>query len=84
MDTKQITSRTADWETLGVAIVLIATGLILVGGDLLGWLSLDRIQNLWPASLIVIGMIDLLGQTGEPRRIRPAIIDEETHVGQLR
>ena len=84
MDTKRITVRTTDWETLGIAIVLLATGLILVGGDLLGWLSLDRIQNLWPAALIVIGMIDLLGHTGQPRRATPAIIDKEPHAGRLR
>jgi F0F1-type ATP synthase assembly protein I len=83
MDTKQITSRSREWETLGLAIVLIATGLILVGGDVLGWLSLDRIQNLWPAALIVIGMIDLLGRPGSARRAEPAIVDKERHAGQL-
>jgi F0F1-type ATP synthase assembly protein I len=84
MNIKQITSRGGEWESVGLAIVLIATGLILVGGDVLGWLSLDRIQNLWPAALIVIGMIDLLGQSGPARRAEPAILDKERHAGQLR
>jgi hypothetical protein len=84
MDTKQITSRNREWETVSLAIVLMATGLILVAGDVLGWLSLDRIQNLWPAALIVIGMVDLLGQSGSARRAEPAMIDKERHAGQLR
>jgi len=58
MDTTQITPRRTDWETLGVAFILIATGFVLLGGDLFGVLSLDRIQNLWPVSLIVAGVID--------------------------
>lgn len=84
MDRKQNTSRNTDWEIVGVAIVLIATGLILVGGDLLGLLSLDRIQNLWPAALIVIGAIDLFSYGEKPRTPAPAVIDKETHAGQLR
>jgi hypothetical protein len=81
MDTKQITSRSREWENVGLAIVLMATGLILVGGDVLGWLSLDRIQNLWPAALILIGMVDLLGQPGSMQRAQPAILDNERHAG---
>lgn len=84
MDSKRITSLNTDWETIGVAIILMATGVILIGGDLLGLLSLDRIQNLWPASLILIGMIDLLGHSGQLRRASPVVIDKETHAGQLR
>jgi hypothetical protein len=69
MKTNQITSRRPDWETLILAVVLIATGLILVGGDLFGILSLDRIQNLWPVALIVVGAIDLLSQNSPSRSI---------------
>jgi len=83
MDKNQIASRNTDWELIGVAIILIATGFILVGGDLLGMLSLDRIQNLWPAALIVVGMVDLLGQGGRPQA-SAAVIDKESHAGQLR
>jgi hypothetical protein len=42
----------------------MATGFILLGGDVFGVLSLDRIQNLWPVALIVGGAIDLLSQSG--------------------
>lgn len=67
MNNKQITSRSGDWETIALAFILMATGFILVGGDLFGILSLDRIQNLWPVALIVVGVTDLLSQ-GETRR----------------
>ncbi len=53
------------------------TGLILLGGDYLGMLSLDRIQNLWPLALIAIGFLDLMPQNDRtPAR-------EETHARQL-
>lgn len=84
MDTKQITPRYTDWESIAVAIVLMATGLILVGGDFVGILSLDRIQNLWPAALIMIGMIDLLGQAGQPRSASPVAVGGDKHARQPR
>ena len=48
-----------DWVGIALPIVLICTGAILVGGDYLGMLSLDRVQNLWPLALIVIGIVEL-------------------------
>jgi hypothetical protein len=69
MNTNQITSGYTDWETIAVAIVLIATGLFLLGGDLFGILSLDRIRNLWPVALIVGGVIDLLSQGPRPQSV---------------
>ena len=84
MDTKQRTSRYSDWQTVAVAVVLMATGLVLVGGDLFGMLSLDRIQNLWPAALIIIGLIDLACQAGQPRHTGPAVINADRHARQPR
>jgi hypothetical protein len=52
------------WETIAIGIVLIATGLILVGGDYLGVLSLDNVRNLWPMGLIAIGLVDLNVNSG--------------------
>lgn len=69
MNTNRITSRTTDWETVAVAIILMATGLILLGGDMAGILSLDRIQNLWPVALIAAGVIDLFSRSGNSRDI---------------
>jgi hypothetical protein len=49
-----------DWQTLALPLVLIVTGAILLAGDGFGLLSLDRIQNLWPVAVILIGLADLL------------------------
>lgn len=53
------------FESLILPLVLLLTGLILVGGDRMGILSLDRIQNLWPMALILIGLTDFL-DSNEP------------------
>lgn len=47
------------WQNIAIPIVLLLTGLILIGGDGLGVLSLDRVQNFWPLALIVVGIIEL-------------------------
>lgn len=57
-----------DWECIAIAVVLMLTGAILVGGDCLGMLSLDRIQNLWPLALITIGLAELVPVSTPSRR----------------
>lgn len=52
-------------ESLILPVILLLTGLILVGGDRVGILSLDRIQNLWPVALILVGLTDLLTSSGD-------------------
>jgi hypothetical protein len=64
MDMKEFSARRDDWVTIALPIVLMLTGLILMGGDFLGVLSLDRIQNLWPVALIAIGATDLMPVSG--------------------
>jgi hypothetical protein len=49
----------SSWQNIAIPIVFLLTGLILVGGDSLGLLSLDRIQNLWPLALILVGVMEL-------------------------
>ncbi len=49
-----------DWEAVAISIVLMLTGTVLLGGDYLGVLSLDRIQNLWPLAVITIGLAELV------------------------
>ncbi|MBV9405296.1 MAG: hypothetical protein JO211_08120 [Acidobacteriaceae bacterium] len=49
-----------DWESIALPIVLMITGIVLLGGDLAGMLSLDRIQNLWPLALVTIGLAELV------------------------
>jgi hypothetical protein len=43
--------------------------MILMGAGLAGWLSLDKIQNLWPAAIILIGLAELLPQHNDRSRI---------------
>ena len=50
------------WQSLAIPLVMLFTGLILVGGDRVGILSLDRIQNFWPLALIVVGVMELPAQ----------------------
>lgn len=51
-----------DWQGIVLPVVLMLTGIILVGGDLLGLLSLDSIQNYWPMAVIVVGLTDLIAE----------------------
>jgi len=50
----------SSWQNVAIPIVFLLTGLVLVGGDSLGLLSLDRIQNLWPLSIILVGVLELV------------------------
>jgi hypothetical protein len=68
MNTNQITAPAADWEIVAVAVILIVTGFFLLGGDVVGILSLDRIQNLWPLALIAAGVTDLFSRSGSPKQ----------------
>jgi len=72
-----LSSQQTDWKTIVLAIVLMVTGTILVGGDSLGFLSLDRIQNYWPLAVIVVGLADLIS---EPAQRVPS---REEHARQL-
>ena len=49
-----------DWQGFALPLVLIVTGAILLAGDGFGLLSLDRIQNLWPLAVILIGLVGLM------------------------
>ncbi len=64
MQQKKAKTWLRELESLALPLVLLLTGLILVGGDRVGILSLDRIQNLWPVALILVGLSDLLTSTG--------------------
>lgn len=55
-------------ESIGLPLVLLFTGLILIGGDRIGVLSLDRVQNLWPVALILVGLSDFLASGEDTSR----------------
>ena len=60
MTLRNLRSRLREMEGLILPAILLLTGLILIGGDHVGILSLDRIENLWPVALILVGLSDLL------------------------
>lgn len=82
MENKPSASRFTDWESVAVAVTLMVTGFVLIGGDLFGVLSLDRIQNLWPLALIFVGIIDFLADDVKIGDLK--MVDTERHAGQLR
>ena len=63
MNNTQPNIHRTNWTDLGLPLILMLTGVVLTGGDWLGILSLDRIQNLWPVALILIGLLELMVQT---------------------
>jgi hypothetical protein len=64
MERKQSLIGQNDWISIALPIVLMITGMILLGGDYVGVLSLDSIQNLWPFTLIVVGLTELVPLAG--------------------
>jgi len=54
-----------DWEGLALPLVLMLTGIVLLIGSWVGVFSLDRIQNLWPGAIIVIGLAEWMRTSGE-------------------
>ena len=52
-------NRKLRWQDVALPIVLCLTGAILIGADWFGYLSLDRIQQLWPAAFILTGLVEL-------------------------
>lgn len=53
-----------DWQSIALPIILMVTGIVLLAGNFLGFLSLARIENLWPEAVIAIGVIELLPRLG--------------------
>jgi hypothetical protein len=59
MEITHLSALRKDWEGIAIPIVLILTGLVLLGGDYFGALSLDRIANFWPVAVIAVGLTEL-------------------------
>ncbi|HEY3936377.1 MAG TPA: hypothetical protein VGL97_03055 [Bryobacteraceae bacterium] len=60
MSSNELGSGRRNWEGMALPLVLMVTGLILIAGDHFGLLSLDRIQNLWPMAVILVGLAELI------------------------
>jgi hypothetical protein len=67
MERNQVSNWKQDWEDIALPIILMVTGLVLLGGSGLGMVSLDRIQNLWPVALILVGLSELSPSGGSAR-----------------
>ncbi len=65
MTSKELENRERDWESVLLPIVLMVTGALVLAGADFGMVSLDRIRDLWPVAIILVGVADLL-----PDRVR--------------
>ena len=64
-DLRKMARTRMDWEGLALPLVLMLTGIVLLIGSWVGVFSLDRIQNLWPGAIIVIGLAEWMRTSGE-------------------
>jgi hypothetical protein len=67
MTTKELETRERDWESLLIPTVLMLTGVLVLAGADFGVVSLDRIKDLWPAAIILVGLADLLPEGSRER-----------------
>ena len=67
MTSKEIDPFRADWKSLLLPVVLLLTGAFVLAVAAYGLVSLDRVQNLWPLAIILVGLADLFneGPSGE-------------------
>ena len=56
----------SSWHDIALPVILLLTGIVLLGGDFAGFLSLDRIANLWPCAFILAGLVEL--SAGSPNQ----------------
>jgi hypothetical protein len=53
-----------DWQDVAAPLVLLLTGLLLTSGACMHWLSLEKMQNLWPAALLLAGLVKMVSFDG--------------------
>jgi hypothetical protein len=56
--------RSVDWQDVAAPLVLLLTGLLLTSGVCMQWLSLEKMQNLWPAALLLAGLVKVVSFDG--------------------
>jgi hypothetical protein len=59
-----------DLKGLLLPVVLIFTGVLVLAGVDAGLLSLERIKDLWPAAIVLIGLVELVPELHLPHRNR--------------
>jgi len=57
-----------DWMSLLLPVVLMVTGVLVLAGADVGMVSLDRVRDLWPAALILVGLVELLSEGSSVER----------------
>ncbi len=57
-----------DLKGLLLPVVLIFTGVLVLAGVDAGLLSLERIKDLWPAAIVLIGLVELAPELQLPHR----------------
>jgi uncharacterized membrane-anchored protein len=57
-----------DWKSLLLPVVLILAGVFILAIAAYGLVSLDRVQNLWPAAIILVGLADLFTEGAPAER----------------
>jgi len=57
-----------DWKSLLLPVVLMLTGAFVLAVAAYGLISLDRLQNLWPAAIILVGLVDLFTEGSSAER----------------
>jgi hypothetical protein len=65
---KELDTRQMDWKSLFLPIVLILTGALVLAVAGYGLVSLDRVQDLWPAAIILVGLADLFSEAPSTER----------------
>jgi hypothetical protein len=60
--------RTKNWDDLLLPLVLVATGTLVLAGANLGLVSLDRVQDLWPAAIVLVGLVELFSDESAKER----------------
>lgn len=48
------------WQEIAAPAVLLLAGLFLTAGVCLQWLSLEKMQNLWPVALILSALAEMV------------------------
>jgi TRAP-type uncharacterized transport system fused permease subunit len=70
MTSNELETSQKNWESLLLPIVLVVAGALILAAANFGWVSLDRVQNLWPAAIILVGLVELFTDWSSDERGR--------------
>jgi hypothetical protein len=70
MTRNDLETRRLDWEGLLLPVVLVATGAVILAAAHFGLVSLERVQQFWPASIALVALAELFPDTSASGRGR--------------